>query len=77
MKPKVSLDMSSSDADRHYALDRARRIGTQTAEADINYLCEQLGLPRIGPHRAAIESFREQIWEVAIETALEDVSAHQ
>ena len=45
----------------------AYRASKEHEKADIDWLCEQLGLPHEGAHRSALESFRKQIWNVASE----------
>lgn len=59
------------------ATQAANSIGAETETADVDYLCQQLGLPLAGPHRACIESFRLQVWTVAVETTADALLGEQ
>jgi len=39
--------------------------GADHRAEDVAYLCEQLGIPCVGPQKAILEGFHIQLWQVA------------
>jgi hypothetical protein len=58
-------------SEREESLRIAMTQGAEHREADIAYLCEQLGIPCVGPQKEIIAGFHNQLWQVAAQAGFD------